>query len=210
MVNLSQATASQKEHFFQLMENYCAKNTMDYSLIKSKELSKRCRSTQIQAIESRIKQISDKDEAYFYLANMYFSLGRMEKASSNYRKSLKINADNAYAHNNLGYLLMMRKMYSKAVGQFQQSLRIMPDVAQVHRNLGFSLAALGKLDEASREYRKAIQLWPTNHTLYNDLGVILFRQNRLTDAIEEFKQALRIKPNFSEAQRNLSIAQSRK
>jgi spermidine synthase len=210
MVDLSQATPLQKESFFKRMETYCAKNSIDYAILKDDELAQRCRSIQIETIQNKIDLMPDKAGSYFYLANLFFVKDMLNEAIINYSKSLEIKSNNAYTHNNLGYALTVQGNFDEAVTHFTEALRIKPDFAEAQRNLGYSLARQGKLEEATKEYLKAIQMLPDNNTLHNDLGVILARQGKIDEAIKHFTEALRIKPDFAEALRNLKIIQQQR
>jgi spermidine synthase len=210
MVDLGGATTEQKESFFKLMEAYCSKNPVDYSIFGNEELAGRCRTIQINAIEQKMDIMPVQSNSTFYLANLYYAIRRLDKAITYYSQSLRTQHDNFYAHNNLGYALMLQGRYKEAGEHFIEALRINPDFAEAHRNLGYNLAAQGKLEEAAREYRTALRLLPRNHTLYNDLGVILARMGKLEEAEKHFREALRIKPDFAEAQKNLEIIKRRK
>ena len=209
MVDLSIATSSQKEIYFKLMETYCSKNVIDYSILMDSELQNRCRLVQIEAIENKIEQVPDKAGSTFYLANLYLELGRKEEAFNNYSLSLQLWPDNAYAHNNLGYILILDGKFEKAISHFTQAIDLKHDFPEALRNKGFAFTQQGKYQEASEEYQKAIHLMPKNHALHNDLGVIFSRLGKLDEAIKHFREAIRIKPDFTEAQRNLRIARQR-
>ncbi len=209
MVDLSKATSAQKELFFKLMETYCSKNVIDYSILMDSELQNRCRLVQIEAIENKIDLMPDKAGSTFYLANLYLELGHQDEAIHNYSLSLQLWPNNAYAHNNLGYLLILEGKFEKAISHFIQAIDLKHDFPEAYRNKGFTFTQQGKYQKAAEEYQKAIHLLPENHTLHNDLGVILSRLGKLDEAIKHFQEAVRIKPDFAEAQRNLRIARQR-
>lgn len=210
MVELSQATPEQRNRFQSLLETYCTRNVVDYSMIGDEELASSCRRVQIAIINQTIADNPDKAEAYFYLANLYFGENMLNEAVLNYTQSLDLRADNAYAHNNLGYALMLQGENIQASVHFREAIRINPGFAEAHRNLGLAMANTGDLNKAAQEFRIAIQLLPDNPALHNDLGVILSRLENWDEAIFHFKEALRIQPDYSEAQRNLEIALGRK
>jgi len=210
MVDLFKATPVQKERFFRHMESYCAENSIDYAIIESEELRQRCRSIQIESIESKIEGMPDKADSYFYLANLYFGSNKLDKAIFNYSRSLQFRADNFYAFNNLGYALMLQGKITDAIRHFDEAIRLKTDFAEAHRNLGYALAYQGNLKKAADEYRKAIKLTPRNPILHKELGMILSRQGKFEEAIQHFEEALRIKPDYAEARRNLDIAKKRK
>ncbi|MHC4635757.1 MAG: tetratricopeptide repeat protein, partial [Planctomycetota bacterium] len=131
MVDLSKATPSQKERFFKLMETYCADNSVDFAIFKNDELKQRCRSVQIEAIESRIALMPDKAASYFYLADLYFEKGMLDEAVANCSKALRIEPDFAEAHYNLGLALTDQDRLDEAITHFTEAIQIDPYNAEV-------------------------------------------------------------------------------
>jgi spermidine synthase len=210
MVDLPKAAVLQKERYLKIMIGYCSKNTIDYAYINDAGLKQKCRFIQINTIEENINKMPDKASSYFYLANLYYSAGRLDKAVNNYLNSLNLNTDNAFAQNNLGYALILQEKFRESLSYFKAALRIDPGFSEAHRNLGLALAFLGELEKSVEEYKAAIQTKPGDKTLHNDLGVILSRQSRFEEAVKHFKEALRIDPDFADARKNLDIARSRR
>lgn len=64
-------------------------------------------------------------------------------------------------------------------------------------------------DSAVIYYEKIAASKPANHELYYNLGNAYYRLNQIGLSILNYKRALRLQPNYSKAQDNLVLAQSR-
>jgi len=160
MVDLSRATPSQKKRFFELMETYCASNSIDYSLFVDEELKRRCGSIQIKALQDKIDVMPNKAASYLYLANLYYEKGMPDKAVANFYKSLEISPYNAEAHSNLGAVLVQQGKTEKAIVHLTEALQIAPDNVLAHNNLGYALMQQGEFGEAIKHFTEALRIAP--------------------------------------------------
>jgi len=203
MVDLSKATTLQKERFFKLMEVYCADNSVDFAIFKNDELKQRCRSVQIEAIQSRIALMPDKAASYFYLADLYYEKGMLDEAIANYSKLLQINPDSVEGHSNLGTALTKQGRLDEAITHFTEAIQIDPYNAEVHGNLGTVLTKQGRVDEATKHLIESLRIKPGSAEIHYNLGYVLARQGKLDEAIAHFTESLRIEPDNAEAHNNL-------
>ena len=212
MVDLEKATPLQKERFFELMEAYCANNSIDYSIFKDEELKQRCHSIQIETIESNIDLMPDKALSYFYLADIYYEKGVLDKAIESHYKSLQIRPDDAIVHYNIGYALNTLGRFDEAILHFIEVLRINHSFSKAHSELAYALARQGRLDEAIEHYNEVLRIEPNNVKAHSNLGGVFTKQGRFDEAIAHFTEALRIEPDFADAHNNLgyALARSRK
>ena len=206
MVDLSEATPSQKERFFKLIETYAAKNSIDYSIFRDDRLKQKCISIQINTIEKNIELMPDKALSYLYLANLYYGENMLDEAITNYFKLLQIEPDSASAHGNIGHALFRQGNMEEAIKHYKEMLRIKPYLADVHNDLGRARAHQGNLEEAVKHYTEALRIRPDFADAHNYLGCALAQQGKLDEAITHFGVALRIKPDFAEAHNDLASA----
>ncbi|MHC4720583.1 MAG: tetratricopeptide repeat protein, partial [Planctomycetota bacterium] len=206
MVDLSQATAAQKERFFKLFDNYCANNPMDYSIFRDDQLKQRCRSVQKKALEGKIDRLPDKAYSYFYLAELCYNDGLPDQAIDNYSRALKIKPDFADAYYSLGVVLAQQGGLAQAVEHYTRALQIRPGFVEAHNNLGHALARMGRHDQAVKQFNRSLQIDPENPETYSNLGAILVKQDKLDQAVANFRKALQLKPDFPDAQSNLGYA----
>ncbi len=206
MVELSNATPAQKERFFKLVEAYCAKDTIDFTLFNNEELTQRCRKVQIDHIKNNIELMPDKSVSYFWLADLYREQNELDKAVVNYLNALRLKPDNAAAHVNLGATFSQQGKLDEAVRHFEEALRISPDIPAVHRNLGVVFTRQNRLDEAVRHYTKALQIKPDLTTTRRELGDVLASQGKLDEAVVEYQKVLQLFPEDIATHNSLGIA----
>jgi len=86
-------------------------------------------------------------------------LKRYEEAEKEYRVAIRINPNDAEAHNNLGILLKNLKHYEEAEKEYREAIRINPNYAEAHNNLGVLLYDLRRYEEAEKELLKTKELF---------------------------------------------------
>ncbi len=132
--------------------------------------------------------------------------GRVEEATSHYRRAIALRPDYAPAYNNLGSALRANGRPDEAVAAFERALDLQPDYAEAHYNAGNAFVELGKTSEAIDHFKRALQMNPGSADAHNNLGIVLVGQNRLDEAIAEFNAAIGVDANSAKAHRNLGDA----
>jgi Flp pilus assembly protein TadD len=122
------------------------------------------------------------------------------------RHTVDVNPDVAFAHNNLGSILLKQKQFDEAIEHFNKTLELEPRNALAENNVGLALTQLGRLDDAETHFRKAVELNPQYFKAYESLGAIYLQTNRLDAAIASLKAALEIQPSEAKALNDLGIA----
>jgi Flp pilus assembly protein TadD len=122
------------------------------------------------------------------------------------RHTIDINPNVAFAHNNLGNILVKQARVDEAIEQFNKALEFDPADAKAHNNLGLALVRLGRLDQAESHYRKAVELNPRYFKAYENLGAVYLQTERLDEAIASLKAALEIQPAEAKALNDLGVA----
>ncbi|MCK4458814.1 MAG: tetratricopeptide repeat protein [Methanosarcinales archaeon] len=122
-----------------------------------------------------------------------------------YKESVKINPDNAEAHNNLGVLLKDLGRYDEAEKEYREAIRANPDRAAAHYNLGSLLYNLGQYDEAEKECREAIGIHPVDAASHYNLGVLLKDLGRYDEAEKEYREAISIRPDNASTHYTLGV-----
>ena len=120
-----------------------------------------------------------------------------------FEKVIKINPNDAEAHNNLGNLLQNLKRYEEAEKEYREAIRINPNDADAHNNLGNLLKDLKRYEEAEKEYREAIRINPNLAEAHNNLGNLLKDLKRYEEAEKEYREAIRLNLNDADAHNNL-------
>ena len=97
-------------------------------------------------------------------ANYYFSRGsqnqlenKPEAASQDYEQAIKLNPNDAVAHNNLALACVALRDVSCALTQYRQAFKLRPNYWQAHYGLGSLYDDQGDYAAAEEQYRLAIQ-----------------------------------------------------
>ena len=203
MVDLSKATPSQKQRFFNLMETYAAGNPIHYSTLKNDQLKQRCIAIQIETILSKIELLPDKPFSYFYLGNLYYRSDRLDESITAYSRVLELEPDFVEANNNLGRAFLRRGKIESAIANFEQVLRIKPYLPNAHINLARAHIQRGNFDQAITHFTEALRIKPDFLDAHNDLATTFAQQGKFDQAIEHYIRALQIEPAFVKAHSNL-------
>jgi len=156
--------------------------------------------------DAEIEDYKKTGEYWFYLGLAYGDSGMYKEAIEAYKQAIRLNPDDAEAHNNLGIAYGESGMYEEAIEAFKQAIRIEPDDAKAHSNLGFAYSELGMYREATEACKQAVRIKPDMAEAHNHLGIAYGKSGMYEEAIEAFKQAIRIKPDMAEAHNNLGNA----
>jgi len=116
-----------------------------------------------------------------------------------YREAIRVDPDDAEAHNNLALLLETLKRYDEAELEYREAIRADPNFAAAHNSLGFRLEDRGRYDEAELEYREAIRADPNLAAAHYYLGVLLETLKRYDESEMEYREAIQADPNFAVA-----------
>jgi tetratricopeptide (TPR) repeat protein len=122
-----------------------------------------------------LEKIQNKNaELFFYIGNSYMFLpkpGHLKGVALGDSEALRINPEDADAHNNLGNLLKELKRYDEAEKEYKEAFRINPDYALAHNNLGNLFKELKRYDKAENEYEEALRINPDLAEGHNNLGI---------------------------------------
>ena len=208
MVDLGKATATQKEKFFDIVEDYCAQCLIkDYSIFADQELKERCLSSQVAAIQNNIHLVPEKTVAYNYLGNAYGAKGDIQMAIESYQKALATDFASATAHANLGSAYFAKGMVTESISEYEKALQINPNLAVVRTKLGNAFAKKGMLDEAITEYKRALVINSLYAGEYHSLGGVDYgNKNIFDEATSEGKKVIVSNLNQAETYFRLGLA----
>ena len=122
-------------------------------------------------------------------------------------KAIKINPNNADAHNNHATALKKLNRLDEAITSWNHAIIIRPDFIQAYNNRAYAMVELNRLDSAIEDYNKVIQIRPNLAEAYNNLGNVLNKINKFNDAIKNYDQAILINPDYAEAYYNRGTVQ---
>jgi TolB-like protein/DNA-binding winged helix-turn-helix (wHTH) protein/Flp pilus assembly protein TadD len=110
-----------------------------------------------------------------------------QDAERGFRRAIELNPNNALAHLQLGFLLIVA--YGRAedgVAEVRRATALDPLSPYVNTELGHALLLAGRYHEAAEQLRKAIVLDPTRGRPHNLLGRALYLEGRPAEAVDAF------------------------
>ena len=132
-------------------------------------------------------------------------MGKINESLVASQKSVKLEPQDAEAHNNLGSILRELGRLDEAEASYRQAITLKPEFADSHYNLGNTLLKMARLDEAQACYRQAITLKPDLVEAHYNLGVTLQELGRFKEAETSYRKAIVLKPDFTEAHNNVGF-----
>jgi tetratricopeptide (TPR) repeat protein len=170
------------------------KTTAD-STVLNDDIGRKTRAEDLAAYSKLLRGDPGNPLRHDAVALLSLQAGLIDQAIAQYRESLKLNADSAPTHYNLGVALSVQRSFEAAVAEFRDALRLDPDYAEAHNNLGALLSLHGSFDEAVAHYHRALTLRPDNVDAHNNLARVLWAQGHGTEAIDEFRKAAALGPD---------------
>lgn len=105
------------------------------------------------------------------------------------RQRLKIDPDDPWAINTLGYYAYLAENHDLGEESFQKMIKMYPDEVAGYNNLALVYKRSGEYAKEEALYRKALELDPTDEHVLNNLAVNLAHQKRYEEA-EQIMAAL--------------------
>jgi len=131
-----------------------------------------------------------------------------ERAVAEYRASQAFNADQPWAHVNLGVLAADLGDVAAAEAAYRAALRADSSFVPAYVNLADLYRALGRDAEGEPLLRRAVAIAPAAAPAHYALGLLLVRRGRLADALVELRRAATLEPDdprFAEALRAADV-----
>jgi adenylate cyclase len=137
----------------------------------------------------------------------------LASAWDNAHKALQLDADDAWAHLALGYILVWSKQVPDALVEYEKALAIDPNFAIAYYLIALANAFLGRSDEALVHAETAARLSPRDLLARGHAGVYnavrataYFVSGQYRDSIEYARKAIAESPNLVPAHRMLVIS----
>src|SRR6476659_3825256 len=158
----------------------------------------------IKALEEAFKLDRDNYELSFFLGEMFFNDGNLDRAKHYLERTLEVQPDHFDAAVFYGVLLHERQDLKGAERWLRRAIQISQESFLPYFSLGAIYARKGKLLRAQKFLEKAIQIeqLPQAHYL---LGTIFYDKGQLERAIKSFQGALKLDPDYEEAIYHLGL-----
>jgi hypothetical protein len=142
-------------------------------------------------------------EALFHEGNRYMQHGDFDLAERCFLDAVRVDADFAGGHANLGFVCERRGDATRAETCYRRSLELDPSYPETHLNLGVLLAARKRFHEAELAYTSALMLRPDSVAAWSNLGVLYACAKREREAEACYRVALNLDPAHVNARFNL-------
>jgi TonB family protein len=106
------------------------------------------------AFKRSIKREHSNAEAYYYLANSYFSMYRDKDAVKAYKQAIEFNPSYFLAYNNLGTAYHKLGDFKQALSSYEKALQIKPDYPEAIFGLGVVYLELKDKDAALKQHQR--------------------------------------------------------
>src|SRR5256886_7830604 len=152
----------------------------------------------IKALEEAFRLDRDNYELSFFLGEVFFNDGNLDRAKHYLERTLEVQPDHFDAAVFYGVLLHERQDLKGAERWLRRAIQISQDSFLPYFSLGAIYARKGKLLRAQKFLEKAIQIdkLPQAHYL---LGTIFYDKGQLERSIRAFQNAIKLDPEYEEA-----------
>jgi tetratricopeptide (TPR) repeat protein len=158
----------------------------------------------IKLLEEAFKLDRDNYELSFFLGEMFFNDGDLDRAKMYLERTLEVQPDHFDAAVFYGVLQHERQDLKGAERWLRRAIQISQESFLPYFSLGAIYARKGKLMRAQKFLEKAIQLEPIPQAFYL-LGTIFYDKGQLERAIRSFQSALKLDPEYEEAIYHLGL-----
>jgi len=158
----------------------------------------------IKALEEAFKLDRDNYELSFFLGEMFFNDGNLDRAKHYLERTLEVQPDHFDAAVFYGVLLHEQQDLKGAERWLRRAIQISQDSFLPYFSLGAIYARKGKLLRAQKFLEKAIQIEAIPQA-YFLLGTIFYDKGQLERSIRAFQNAIKLDPEYEEAIYHLGL-----
>ena len=150
----------------------------------------------------------DTAQTLFAKGNAHMARGEHAEAVVCYQDSVRLDARNALARNNLGVALCRVGEYQAAEEQFRRAIGIRANNPDAHFNLGTLMRVRGQIVESEMPLRRAVKLKPGYVEAQVSLASSLTVLGRLQEARELLEKALKLDRRHVQALHSLGFIEA--
>ena len=155
----------------------------------------------IASFKRAITLVPTNSQLAVSLGSLYETKGDWQQAKAIYEQALAMQSDNAFAANNLAYLLLEHGGdLNVALGLAQIARRGMADSPNSADTLAWAYFHTGAFSVAVPLLEDAVKRVPTNPTYRYHLGMVYQKLNDRTHARTAFEGAIKAKPDSPAAE----------
>lgn len=148
----------------------------------------------------------EQPDALHYLGVIAQAKGDYPRALELIAKAIRIKPDDAFAHCNMGNVLLGLRRHDEALASYDRSLRLNPDLILALYNRGNALLDLDRHEQALMSFDYVLKIKPDFAQALCNRGNALLGLELHERALESFAKAVELEPGFTEAICNQGIA----
>jgi len=122
--------------------------------------------------------------------------GQMREAEADFTRSLDLDANDATAYVDRGYVRNNLREASKAIQDFDQVIRVNPKSSAAFNNRCFARAKAGQAQAALPDCEEALRLRPYDADYLDTRGFVNLKLGQLDRAMSDYSDALDINPKL--------------
>lgn len=144
-------------------------------------------------VRQAMQHFPKNQSGYVLLSSLLQHLGQHSEAEAALKKALQLDANNALALNNLGYIMIERnEKVEEALAMIQRAVKADPKNAAYLDSLGWAYFKLQKFEEAERYLTEAAQMG-TSPVILDHLGDAFEKRGKIPQARDVWEKALKLR-----------------
>lgn len=155
--------------------------------------------------EDALKLGPNNAQAWHLLGVLHAQQNRHPEAVQMIGRAIRLDAQQAHFHNNLGLALLALKKQQSSQQCFERALALQPNFFQAHANLGICLQAQGCVQAAISSFNRSLALKPDYAEAYFGRGNSLHALGDLSAALTSYDHAIAHQPHYPEAYCNRGL-----
>lgn len=140
-----------------------------------------------------------RPEPYIARGESYVQQGRMNEAVGEFEAALRVDPNNADAHQKLGVAYTKLGREAEAMREYEAAVRIDPRHSKARFDLGLAYERMGFWKDAAVQFEASLDGEPSRAKAHLHLGEAYRHMGALEEAVREYEAALRIEPTLSKA-----------
>jgi len=129
--------------------------------------------------------------------NVYFSMGDLDKAITDYGRAIALSPGMAEAYHCRGTAWLTKKDYERAMADYDKALKIDPQYTRSYLGRGLAELDMDKVKEAFNDFDHAVKTDPKCIEAYSYRGDALRQIGDYTKSLADFEYAMKLDPNFA-------------